>query len=127
MPDPLEFKQPHDYLVRATAAAGAIRAFAVTSRATVEEARRLRSLSKTTTAALGRTLTVAAMMGPMMKGADDRLTLVFEGDGPIRTVVASENPMATCAATSATPRWSCPSTRRATSTSGAPSAMAPCV
>ncbi len=89
MADLLEFKQPHDYLVRATAARGAIRAFAITSRATVEEARRLRNLSKTTTAALGRTLTVAAMMGPMMKGADDRLALVFEGDGPIRTVVAS--------------------------------------
>ncbi len=92
MPDLLEFKQPHDYLVRATAARGAIRAFAITSRATVEEARRLRNLSKTTTAALGRTLTAAAMMGPMMKGANDRLTLVFEGDGPIRTVVASAKP-----------------------------------
>lgn len=46
MPDLLEFKQPHDYLVRATAARGAIRAFAITSRATVEEARRLRNLSR---------------------------------------------------------------------------------
>lgn len=92
MPDLLEFQTPRDYLVRGTASNGMVRAFAATTRATVEEARRLRNLSKTATAALGRTLTAAAMMGTMMKGDNDRLTIVFEGDGPIRTVVASAKP-----------------------------------
>ena len=54
-----------DHVVRATAANGTIRAFAVYSRGLVEDARRMHELSRTATAALGRTLTAAAMMGTM--------------------------------------------------------------
>ena len=60
-----------DYLVRATAAEGQIRAFAITSRDTVETARARHDTSPVVTAALGRLLTAGAMMGVMMKGEDD--------------------------------------------------------
>lgn len=70
-----------DHVVRATAANGTIRAFAVYSRGLVEDARRMHELSRTATAALGRTLTAAAMMGTMMKGDKDALSIVFNGDG----------------------------------------------
>ena len=72
-----------DYMVRATAADGQIRAFAATTRETVEEARKAHNTSPVATAALGRLLTAGAMMGSMMKGKDDVLTLRAEGDGPI--------------------------------------------
>lgn len=72
-----------DYMVRATAADGQIRAFAATTRETVEEARKAHNTSPVVTAALGRLLTAGAMMGSMMKGKDDVLTLRAEGDGPI--------------------------------------------
>ncbi len=72
-----------DYIVRATAAEGRIRAFAATSRNLVEEARRRHGTSPAATAALGRLLTAGAMMGAMMKGEKDVLTLRVKGDGPI--------------------------------------------
>ena len=64
-----------DYMVRATAADSQIRAFAATTRETVEEARKAHNTSPVATAALGRLLTAGAMMGSMMKGKDDVLTL----------------------------------------------------
>ena len=64
-----------DYMVRATAADGAIRAFAVTTRDLVEEARVRHDTSPVMTAALGRLLSAGAMMGAMMKGENDILTL----------------------------------------------------
>ena len=57
-----------DYIVRASAADGQIRAFAVTSKETVEAARRAHDSSPVITAALGRLLSAGAMMGTMMKG-----------------------------------------------------------
>lgn len=72
-----------DYIVRATAADGQIRAFAATTRDLVETARSAHNTSPVATAALGRLLTAGAMMGIMMKGEDDLLTLRVEGDGPI--------------------------------------------
>ena len=72
-----------DYIVRATAAGGSVRAFAVTSKNLVEEARRRHDTSPAATAALGRLLTAGAMMGAMMKGEKDVLTLRVKGDGPI--------------------------------------------
>ena len=60
--------QDRDYIVRATAAEGSIRAFAITSRHLVEEARVDHDTSPVITAALGRLLSGAAMMGTMMKG-----------------------------------------------------------
>ena len=73
-----------DYIIRATASYGQIRAFAVTSRGMVETARMSHNTSPVVTAALGRTLTAAAMMGVMMKGEKDVLTLHIEGTGPMR-------------------------------------------
>lgn len=78
-----------DHVVRATAADGTIRAFAVYSRGLVEEARRMHGLSRTATAALGRTLTAAVMMGTMMKGDKDALSIVFNGDGSLGNITAT--------------------------------------
>ena len=72
-----------DYMIRATAADGQVRAFAVTARDTVETARKAHDTSPVATAALGRLLSAGAMMGSMMKGEKDLLTLRMEGDGPI--------------------------------------------
>ncbi|MCM1038774.1 MAG: Hsp33 family molecular chaperone HslO [Ruminococcus sp.] len=72
-----------DYLVRATAAEAQIRAFAITSGELVEEARRRHDLSPVVTAALGRLMTGACMMGGMLKGETDILTLQINGDGPV--------------------------------------------
>lgn len=72
-----------DYIVRATAAEGQIRAFAAYSKDTVEKARKAHNTSPVATAALGRLLTAGAMMGIMMKGDKDILTLQIKGDGPI--------------------------------------------
>ncbi len=73
-----------DYIVRATAADSQIRAFAITSRALVEEARVHHSTSPVVTAALGRLLSGAAMMGVMMKGDKDILTIQIKGSGPVK-------------------------------------------
>lgn len=72
-----------DYIVRATAADARIRAFAATARNLVEEMREIHNTSPVVSAALGRLLTGGAMMGSMMKGEDDLLTLQVIGDGPI--------------------------------------------
>ena len=72
-----------DYIVRATAAEGQIRAFAITSREMVEFARVCHNTSPVATAALGRLLSAGAMMGAMMKGEKDLLTLQIKGTGPI--------------------------------------------
>ncbi len=71
-----------DYMVRATAADGAIRAFAVTSKELVEEAKNRHGTCPIMTAALGRLLSAGVMMGSMMKGEKDLLTLQIQGDGP---------------------------------------------
>lgn len=73
-----------DYIVRATAANAGIRAFAATTRSLVEQARRAHDTSPVVTAALGRLLTGGVMMGAMLKGERDLLTLQISGDGPIR-------------------------------------------
>lgn len=78
-----------DYIVRATAANGQIRAFAITSKEMVETARKHHNTSPVATAALGRLLTGGAMMGVMMKGEKDMLTLMMKGDGPINGVTVT--------------------------------------
>ncbi len=70
-----------DYMVRATAADKQIRAFAVTSRDLVEQARIYHNTSPVITAALGRLLTGGVMMGTMMKGENDLLTLQIKCGG----------------------------------------------
>lgn len=72
-----------DYIVRATAADAQIRAFAATTRDLVEVARKSHDTSPVATAALGRLLTGGAMMGVMMKGDKDVLTLQIKCSGPI--------------------------------------------
>ncbi len=72
-----------DYMIRATAAQGQIRAFAANTRELVETARKAHNTSPVATAALGRLLTAGAMMGSMMKGEEDLLTIKIQGDGPI--------------------------------------------
>ena len=72
-----------DYLVRATAADAQIRAFAVTSGSLVEYARSAHNTSPVVTAALGRLMTGAVMMGSMLKGKEDMLTLQIHGAGPV--------------------------------------------
>ena len=72
-----------DYIVRATAANGQVRAFATITREIVEEARQHHGTSPVATAALGRLLTAGTMMGSMMKNETDMLTLQVRGDGPI--------------------------------------------
>lgn len=72
-----------DYMVRATAANAQIRAFAITSKDTVEHARRAHNLSPVVTAALGRLMTGGVMMGSMLKGEGDMLTLQIGGAGPV--------------------------------------------
>ena len=85
--------QTGDYMLRATAANGQIRAFAATSRDLVEKARQAHNTSPVATAALGRLMTAGVMMGSMMKADSDLLTIRVEGDGPIGglTVTADKN------------------------------------
>lgn len=73
-----------DYIVRATAANNQIRAFASTTRELVEYARSVHNTSPVATAALGRLLTAGGIMGSMMKGEDDLLTLQIKCEGPIQ-------------------------------------------
>ena len=82
-----------DYVVRATAAEGQIRAFAATTRELTEYARAAHNTSPVATAALGRLLTAGVMMGCDMKGEKDLLTLKIQGDGPIEglTVTADSH------------------------------------
>lgn len=82
-----------DYIVRATAADAAVRAFACTTGETVETARQAHQTSPVVTAALGRLLSGGVMMGSMMKGERDLLTIQIKGDGPVEglTVTADSH------------------------------------
>ncbi len=82
----------NDYIVRATAADGQLRAFAITSRNIVEEARRIHNTSSVATAALGRLLTAGSMMGSMMKGENDVLTLQIQCTGPAGGILVTALP-----------------------------------
>ncbi|MBO3445369.1 Hsp33 family molecular chaperone HslO [Clostridium sp. CCUG 7971] len=80
-----------DYVIRATAGQGQIRAFVATTTNMVEEARKLHETTKVATAAFGRTLTATSMMGLMMKNDNDKLTVIIKGGGPIGTILATSN------------------------------------
>ncbi|MGR6546773.1 Hsp33 family molecular chaperone HslO [Paenibacillus tundrae] len=79
-----------DRLIRGTAMDGRVRAFAVQTTELVEELRRRHDTFPTATAAMGRTLTAAAIMGAMLKG-EEKLTIQVKGDGPIGQIVADAN------------------------------------
>ncbi len=80
-----------DYIVRATAADSQIRAFAITSKTMVETARQAHNTSPVVTAGLGRLLSAGAMMGTMMKGEKDLLTLQIKGGGPLKGMTVTAN------------------------------------
>ncbi|GAA3411709.1 Hsp33 family molecular chaperone HslO [Paenibacillus hodogayensis] len=75
-----------DYLIRATALDGRLRAFAANTTGIVEELRRRHGTTPVATAALGRTATAGVMMGAMLKG-EERLTIQVKGDGPLGQIV----------------------------------------
>ena len=78
-----------DYIVKGISGSGQIRIFAATTAGLVEEGRRHHECSPIATAALGRLMTAAAMMGSMMKGEEDVLTLSIHGDGPMGNLLAT--------------------------------------
>lgn len=80
-----------DYIVRATAGNGSIRAFAATTKEMVQHARELHHTSPVASAALGRLMTAAAMMGSMLKGEKDILTLQVRGEGPLQGMVVTSD------------------------------------
>ncbi|MFJ8066745.1 Hsp33 family molecular chaperone HslO [Psychrobacillus sp. NPDC096426] len=80
----------NDYLVRALAFEGSVRAFAVRTTDTVGEAQRRHGTWPTASAALGRSMTATVMMGAMLKG-EDKLTVKVEGNGPIGPMVIDSN------------------------------------
>lgn len=82
-----------DYMIRAVAAKEQIRCFAVKSKDLVEEARKRHNTSPVITAALGRLLSGGVMMGSMMKGEKDILTLKIDCSGPVKglTVTADSH------------------------------------
>lgn len=80
-----------DYLVRATAADAQIRAFAATTKDLTEFAKNAHNTSPVMTAALGRLMTGAVMMGAMMKNDTDVTTLQMRGIGPAKGITSSAN------------------------------------
>lgn len=78
-----------DSIIRATAASGQIRAFAASTKVMAETARQAHNTSPVVTAALGRMLTAGAMMGAMMKGKDDLMTLQIRGSGPMKGITVT--------------------------------------
>lgn len=81
----------NDYMLRATAASGSIRAFAVTAKDTCEKARVAHNMSPVATAAVGRTMMAALMMGYMMKNDTDTVSLHIEGSGPMKGINVTAN------------------------------------
>lgn len=79
-----------DYLVRALGYDGKVRAFAAKSTETVAEAQRRHNTWPVVSAALGRSMTAAVMMGAMLKG-EDKLTVKIEGNGPIGPMIIDAN------------------------------------
>lgn len=80
-----------DYILRATAGNGSVRVFVADTRETVEKAFEYHKTSPVISAALGRALTGAAMMGSMLKGEDDMLTLQIKGDGPAGIITVTSD------------------------------------
>ena len=79
----------NDYIIRATGANDQIRAFAAVTTQMVENARERHNTSPVATAALGRLLTAGAMMGAMMKGEKDVLTLQIQSGGPLQGITVT--------------------------------------
>ncbi|OIK16710.1 Hsp33 family molecular chaperone [Bacillus sp. MUM 116] len=80
----------NDYLVKALAYDGHVRAYAVRTTETVSEAQRRHDTWRTASAAIGRSLTAGVMMGAMLKG-EEKLTIKIEGDGPLGPILVDSN------------------------------------
>ncbi len=78
----------NDQLVRAMTKDGFVKAVAVTTRQLTERARQIHKTLPTATAALGRLLAAASMMGNMQKVDDGSITLQIKGGGPLGTLLA---------------------------------------
>jgi molecular chaperone Hsp33 len=79
-----------DYLIKALAYDGKVRAYAVKSTETVGEAQRRHYTWPTASAALGRTMSAGVMMGAMLKG-DQKLTIKISGGGPLGPILVDSN------------------------------------
>ena len=80
-----------DKIIKALAHNGKIAITCINSSNLVEEARKIHDLSPVTTAAFGRLLTIAAIMGNEMKNQKDKLTIQIKGNGPIGTMLVTAN------------------------------------
>lgn len=80
----------NDYLVRGLGFNGQVRVFAARTTATVGEAQRRHDTWPVVSAALGRSMTAAVMMGAMLKG-EEKITIKIEGNGPIGPMVIDSN------------------------------------
>ena len=80
-----------DYIVRAMTADGYVKAMAIASTNLVERARNIHKTTPTATAALGRVLTAASMMGNLQKVENGALTLQVKGNGPLGTILATSD------------------------------------
>ena len=81
-----------DYMVRATAADAMVRLFVCSSKELVEKARQIHNTTPVVTAALGRLLTAGSMMGSMLKGDKDLLTIQIKSSGPIGGLTVTAEP-----------------------------------
>lgn len=79
-----------DYLVKALAYSGFVRAYAVNAMETIGEAQRRHDTWNTSSAALGRTMIGALMLGATLKG-EDKMTVKVEGNGPAGAIVVDSN------------------------------------
>ncbi|MFA8438962.1 Hsp33 family molecular chaperone HslO [Pueribacillus sp. YX66] len=79
-----------DYLMKALAYDGQIRAYAISSTELVSEAQRRHDTWPTASAALGRALTATTMMGATLKG-NDKVTVKIEGGGPLGVLIIDAN------------------------------------
>lgn len=77
-----------DRIVRAISTDGMVQAAAICSRDLTERARQIHKTLPVATAALGRTMAAASMMGNALKSDGASLTLQFKGGGPLGTVLA---------------------------------------
>lgn len=70
---------------------GSFRVYLAVTTGMVEKAKEIHDTTPLATAALGRVLTAAGLMGLMMKNPEDKLTVQFKGDGPAREILATAN------------------------------------
>ena len=82
-----------DQIVKFLAYDGKISIACISTTNLVEEARKIHDLSPLTTAALGRVLTITALIGSEMKNKTDKLTIQVKGNGPIGKMVVVSNNM----------------------------------